>query len=493
MRSREGKAAALTIHPAILDIVSCILLAVFHNREAKSMVQSGIRQFDQAVLDLKAQMQGRVVARKDEGYDNARKVWNGAVNHHPVAIAFCESAEDVQAAVRAARAHDMPLSVRGGGHNLTGSAVRPDGLVIDLSMMNHVQIDDQIATIGGGAIAAKLVAAATEKNLLAVTGWHGVPGMAGLTTAGGYGPLIASHGLALDSLTGAELVLADGQRLVVDRSKEPDLLWALKGGGGNFGVVTSMKVRLHPARGILGGMILFPWEGADEVLRKYAQAIASTSTNLSVVVGFISLPDGNPALFFAPAWSGETSEGEIAMEVLKRCGKPVFVQVASMSYQDLTQSFDSRVMNDKHYAIETRWIPALNPETIAALVKGGASRTSPLSTIILQNFRGLPTQIPPDSTAFGLRREHLLVEIIACWDPIAADDGSVHKRWARDLSQTLAPMSLPGGYPSILAPHAHDQIAHAYGDNLARLQALKRRFDPDGVFSATPLPMDRVD
>ena len=457
------------------------------------MVQSGIRQFEQAVLDLKAKMQGRVVTRQDEGYENARKVWNGAVNHHPVAIAFCQSAEDVQAAVRAARDHGMPLSVRGGGHDVAGRSVRSDGLIIDLSMMDYVHIDDQIATIGGGATAAKVIATATARNLLAVTGWHGVPGMIGTTTAGGYGPLIASHGLALDSLTGAELVLADGRRLIVDRDKDPDLLWALKGGGGNFGVVTSMKVRLHPARRILGGMILFPWEGADAVLRRYAEAIASASINLSVVVGFISLPDGGPALFLAPAWSGETSEGEIAMEVLKGCGKPIFAQIASMSYQDLIQSFDARVMNDRHYAIETRWIPSLNPETIAALTTGAASRTSPLSTIILQHFRGLPTQIPLDSTAFGLRREHLLVEIIACWDPIAGDDGSVHTRWARDLSQRLAPMSLPGGYPNILAPQAHDQIAHAYGDNLERLQALKRRFDPEGSFSATPLPIEPRD
>jgi Berberine and berberine like len=159
-----------------------------------------------------------------------------------------------------------------------------------------------------------------------------------------------------------------------------------------------------------------------------------------------------------------------------------------MSYQDLTRSFDARVANDRHYALETRSIPSLDAETISALIVGGGSRTSPFSSIILQHFRGMAAQIPPDSTAFGLRREHLMVEIIASWDASAGDDGSAHKRWARDLSQALAPMSLPGGYPNILGPHAKDQIAHAYGDNLARLQAVKRRFDPDGFFSATPLP-----
>jgi FAD/FMN-containing dehydrogenase len=451
------------------------------------MMQNVIEQSEQVVHDLKAKMQGRVVARGDEDYETARKVWNGAVDHHPVAIAFCERADDVQAAVRTARAHNKPVSVRSGGHDIAGRSVRPDGLVIDLSLMNNVRIDGRIATVAGGATAAKVIAAATASNLVAVTGWHGVPGMTGLTTAGGYGPLIASHGLALDSLTGAELVLADGRRVVADQDENPDLLWALKGGGGNFGVVTSMKVRLHAARQVLGGMILFPWGEAETVLGRYAKAIASAGIDLSVVIGIISLPDGSPALFLAPAWTGEISDGEIAMEVLKRCGKPMHAQIAPMNYQDLIQSFDARVMNDRHYALETRWIPALNPETISALIAGGSSRTSPFSTIILQHFRGLPTQLPPDSTAFGLRREHVLVEIIACWDA-AGDNGSAHKRWARDLTQALAPMALPGGYPNLLGPHAQDQIAHAYGDNLKRLRAVKRRFDPDGFFSATPLP-----
>jgi FAD/FMN-containing dehydrogenase len=453
------------------------------------MVQNVVGQSEQAVRDLKAQMQGRVTARDDESYENARKVWNGAVDHYPAAIAFCQSIEDVQAAVRTARAHNMPVSVRSGGHDVAGRSVRPGALVIDLSLMDHVQIDDQIATVSGGATAAKVIAAATARNLFAVTGWHGLPGMTGTTTVGGYGPLIASHGLALDSLIGAKLVNADGQCLTVDKDQNPDLLWALKGGGGNFGVVTSMKLRLHPARQVLGGMILFPWEGVEAVLGRYAKAIRSASGNLSVVIGIISLADGNPALFLAPAWTGEISEGEIAMEVLKRCGTPMHVQIASMSYQDLILGFDARVANDRHYALETRWVPALNPETISALVAGGSSRTSPFSTIILQHFRGLPTQFPPDSTAFGLRREHLMVEIIASWDPTAGDSGSVHKRWAHDLSQTLAPMSLPGGYPNLLGPHALDQIAQAYGHNISRLQGVKHRFDPDGFFSATPLPV----
>ena len=208
-------------------------------------MQTAIEQYERCVHDLRAQMPGRVTARGDESYESARKVWNGAVDHYPAAIAFCENVDNVQAAVRTARAHDMPVSVRGRGHDFAGRSVRPDALVIDLSLMNHVHIEGQIATVAGGAPAGKVIAAAAERNLMAVTGWHGLPGMIGAATVGGYGPLIASHGLALDHLVGAELVLADGQRITVDQEQNPDLLWALKGGGGNFGVVTSVKVRLH--------------------------------------------------------------------------------------------------------------------------------------------------------------------------------------------------------------------------------------------------------
>jgi FAD/FMN-containing dehydrogenase len=454
------------------------------------MANNSLDQIRNSVVrDLQGLVQGRVVSQTDEDYGNARKVWNGAVDHHPAAIAFCKSIADVQAVIRTARANGLPISVRAAGHDAAGRSVRSGALVIDLSLMNQVEVNGQTATVAGGATSAKVIAAAAASDLLAVTGWNGVPGMIGLTTGGGYGPLLASHGLALDSLIGAELVLADGQRTLVDSGNNPELLWALQGGGGNFGVVTSIKVRLHPHRRVLGGMILFSWSEAETVLQRYAGAIISASNDLTVVIGILSLPDGNPALFLAPAWTGEMTQGEILMEGLKRYGTPIHAQIALMSYQDLVQSFDARVVNGRHHALETRWLPALTPEVISAVVAGGAARSSPFSMIILQHFRGVPTQRRLDTTAFGLRREHFLIEIIASWDASADDDGFSHRNWARDLSSTLAPMSLPGGYPNILGPHAHNQIAHAYGSNLAGLQTVKRRFDPDGIFSATPLPI----
>lgn len=453
------------------------------------MARNGIDQSEKAVAELRRQMHGKVISRGDDGYDDARKVWNRAVDHRPAAIAFCERMEDIQAAVATARLHQLPVSVRAVGHDTAGRAVRPDGLVIDLSRLNSVQVEDQTAIVAGGATAANVIAAASAGNLVPVTGWHGMPGMTGLVTGGGYGPSIASHGLAADHLLGAELVLADGRHVTANQDENPDLLWALKGGGGNFGVITSMKLRLHPSRPLLGGMMLFALNEAETVLARYAEIIRRASNELSVVIGMISLPDGNPALFLAPAWSGDLGEGQVVLEGLQRIGTPVHAHIAATTYQALLQGFDARVANGMHHALQTRWIPKLDQEAISILAAAGAKRTSPFSTIILHHFRGAATQIAPQGTAFGLRREHILVEIIASWAPVAGEDGSRHRGWAQALWQDLAQMALPGGYPNLLGPDARDQIDRAYGDNLARLQAVKRKFDPDNFFSATPLPV----
>jgi FAD/FMN-containing dehydrogenase len=449
-----------------------------------------MKSFDQsrqlAVRTLRNLVHGDVVLPDDEHYATARQVWNCAVDHHPAMIAFCETAEDVEAALHTARAYDLPISVRGAGYDVEGRSVRSDGLVIDLSRMNHVEVDGRIATVAGGATAAAVVSAAAASGLIAVTGWNGVIGMTGLTLAGGYGPLIASHGLALDSLVGAELVLADGRRVTTNADNNPDLLWALQGGGGNFGVVTSMKFRLHPHRQVVGGMILFPWSDADRVLTGYPDKAASAGNDLTVLAGIFCLPDGNPTLFLAPAWTGEPAQGEAIMASLQALGTPIHTQIGTMSYQGLIHSFDTRVVNGRHYALQTRWVPALTSKVISAIIESGSNLSSPFSTIILQHFRGAAAQIPLEATAFGLRREHFLVEIIAAWD---GGDGTNHRSWARDLSNALAPVSLPGGYPSMLGPDDRDQIALAYGSNLARLRDAKQRFDPHGLFSATPLPV----
>jgi len=328
---------------------------------------------------------------------------------------------------------------------------------------------------------------------VAATGNWGTVGMVGLTTGGGYGPLTARYGLALDNLLAAEVVPADGRLVNCDEHENTDLFWAIRGGGGNFGVVTSMRVRLHPIRQVFAGMILFPWSQAESVLVGYAESIAGAPEELSVLAGILPGPDGSPLVCLAPMWIGEASRGEELIARLRQLGMPVMDRVDTITYLDWLCSFGAAAPVGRYYAAKNRSLAQLTPTVISALVAGGQQMSTPLSCIILRDFRGAATRVPLAATAFGLRKEHFMAEIIAAWDPTAEDDGENHREWARTLSERLAPHALPGGYPNMLGPDDCEQTVHAYSANAGRLLQLKRLFDPQGVFtSAISLPLQRA-
>jgi FAD/FMN-containing dehydrogenase len=444
---------------------------------------------------LRAVMHGRVVLRGDDDYPQTRQIWNGAVEHQPALIAVCETPADVQAAVRTARQHDLPPSVRGGGHDWAGRALRHNGLVIDMSHMRRVDVDPEasVATIEGGATGIDVTSVTVPYGLVAATGNCGAVGMVGLTTGGGYGPLTSRYGLASDNLLAAEVVLADGCLVHCDDDNNPDLFWAIRGGGGNFGAITSMRIQLHPIRQVLAGMMLFPWAQAESVLHGYAASVADAPDELELVTGVLPAPDGSPLVFLAPMWSGDGEQGEELIAKLRQAGTPVVDKVGPITYLDWLNMFAAGAPVGRHYAAQTRSLARLTPEAISTLLSSGQQRSSQFSGIIVHDFRGAATRIPLAATAFGLRKEHYLIEIIAAWEPTAEDDGENHREWARTLSENLAAHALPGGYPNMLGPSDHEQTAHAYGANAARLQQLKRRFDPDGVFSsAICLPLQRA-
>jgi FAD/FMN-containing dehydrogenase len=442
--------------------------------------------------ELRAAISGPVALPGHQLYDEGSRVWNGAVRHRPATVAFCKQPEDVQAAVRAARRHGLPLSVRGGGHDWAGRALRDGGLVIDLTEMREVAVDPQalVANVAGGARAKDVAAAAGAHGLVAALGNCGTVGMAGLTLGGGYGPLSGTCGLAADNLLGAEIVLADGRRVTTGPNAEPDLYWALRGGGGNFGVVTSLRVRLHPARDVLAGTIIYKWNEADAVLRRYAVFAATAPDELGVPVGMMSGPDGEPLIMVLPLWNGDGRRGERVMEEVQALGTPQTAQVGPATYADMLAQMDAWVeaADGCHWETRTRWLPAVTAGAAQAIIAAKARSASPYCAVYWHHFHGVATRLAPAGTAFGLRREHLMVEIVAGWKP-DGDDGAAHRRWAQDLWQSLAPFALPGGYANLLGPDNREQAARAYGGNAARLRLLKRRFDPDGVFaSAIPLP-----
>lgn len=422
-------------------------------------------------------------------YEASCALWNGAVTRRPAVVLRCAEPADVQAGVRAARDLGVPVSVRAGGHGWTGSALTEGGLTIDVTRLRRETADARaaVADLQGGATAGDLVGAAQPHGMVAVTGTVDAVGMVGLSLGGGYGPLTGRFGLALDNVLSIDVVLADGSLITTDAEHEPELFWALRGGGGNFGVVTSMRVRLHTLPTILTGMIMFPWAQATSVLKALDEPLLRGPDELTVQCGILTGPTGDPVVFVAPTWCGEATQGERALEQLTRLGDPLVAQIAPTTVADMLAQTGSMFPTGRHVEIRPRTVPGLTSGMTDALVAGGEAMTSALSAVSLHSLHGAAARVPVEDTAFGVRSPHLLVENIAIWEP--GDGGAAeHRAWVRDLSDALAREALPGGYVNLLGPDEANQISHAYGPNRDRLLAVKSRFDPEGIFSATPLP-----
>ncbi|WP_260421623.1 FAD-binding oxidoreductase [Streptomyces candidus] len=379
------------------------------------------------------------------------------------------------------------------------------GLVLDLTDMREVRIDsnNSCATLGGGALSSDVVSAAEKVGLTAVTGTAGAVGMVGLTLGGGYGPLIGRFGLAADNLLGAEVVLADGSRVITDAEHHPDLFWALRGGGGNFGVVTSARIRLHPVPTVVSGTILYPMFRSADILAGLGEILQGGPDELTVDVVFVPGPDGRPTVYVAPTWSGDLTVGNAEngpVRALAKLGTPVFAEVGPVARSAALAATDAMFPPGRRGALRTRTVQSISGP-IAAVLDGAAREfTSPFSAIVWHQFHGAATRPALGSTAFGRREPHLMVELISLWEDNGAEDNadagdgrSPHLRWLEDVHAALEPFSLPGGYVNFLGPETPDQVANSYGPNTERLLAVKAAVDPDSVFVATPLPTGTVD
>jgi FAD/FMN-containing dehydrogenase len=314
--------------------------------------------------------------------------------------------------------------------------------------------------------------------------------MAGLTLGGGYGPLIGRFGLALDNLVAAQVVLADGRLVAADDAKEPELLWALRGGGGNFGAVTAMRCRLHELPSVRSGVLIYPFAEAKAVLRGCAEIAAAAPDELSAQVGWVAGPDGAWVVVIAPTWCGRPEEGEAWIAPFLKLGTLVSGAVEAMSYQRSLSAFDAFIVNGRRTFMETCWLPALNGDSIDVFIRAAESAPSVTCAMITHEFKGAASRVAADATAFGLRRDQVLVEIIAAHaDRGDATEEQRHEQWARAARHAFDAIALPGGYPNLLASREAERAEESYGGNAARLIALKRRHDPDNVFrSAIPLP-----
>jgi hypothetical protein len=430
---------------------------------------------------------GGVSQPGDDGYTAATAIWAKPIGPMPRAVVHCRTAKHVQSAIRATRDGGLALSVRGGGHDWAGRALC-DGIVIDVSSMNGVIVGahNLTAQISGGARASDVLAVTDPLGLAAVTGSCGEVGMAGLTLGGGYGALIGRFGLALDNLLAAEIVLADGRIMIASHDGEEELFWASRGGGGNFGVVTTMQYRLHALPSIRSGMLLFPFTEAKAVLEGCADIAASAPEELTVQVGIVA---GPPMVMIVPTWSGSPEQGETRVAPFLRLGTLLAGRVDVMPYGGRLNLFAPHIVNGQRVFMETCWLPALERGSIDAFIQTMAVAVSPGCAIVTHEFKGAASRVPADATAFGLRRDHVLVEILASFvdrsDPL---DEQRHQQWVQTAVQAFGATTLPGGYPNLLPDGNPQRAARSFGRNAGRLIKAKRHYDPDQVFSAIPLP-----
>ncbi|MEV0176824.1 FAD-binding oxidoreductase [Streptomyces sp. NPDC050803] len=440
---------------------------------------------------------GRLITRDDADHDTARAVWNGAVDRHPRLIARCAGTADVAAAVRFARDHDLEIAVRGGGHNVAGTAVCDDGIVVDLSAMRAVSVDpaERTARVQGGALWGD-VDHETQAHGLATTG--GIvshTGVAGLTLGGGIGFLMRKHGLAVDNLLTAEVVTADGSILRASADDHPDLYWALRGGGGNFGVVTTFRFALHPVGPtVLAGPVFWAADDTTDVLRFYRDFTAAAPEELGTVVRLGTVPPlpavpqelhWRPAIAVVCCYAGPIADGERAVEPLRRLGKPLVDLLAPNPYAAFQAATDDTVPHGWHYYWKSTDLADLSDDTISVIADHAYSAGSPRSYAVMFHMGGAVRRVTPTATAYAGRDVTHNINIDAVWLPgEPPEHTTAETAWARRFLHALHPHRANTVYVNFLdADDDTSRVREAYGEpTYRRLAEVKAKYDPDNAF-----------
>jgi FAD/FMN-containing dehydrogenase len=444
-----------------------------------------ISTIDAGLLEaLTGTFSGTVLLPDDDGYDDARRVHNGLIDRRPALIARCQGAADIADAIGIARSSGLEISVRGGGHNVAGRAVADGGVMIDLAPMKGIHVDPAARTVRaqGGVIWSELNRDAHAHGLAVTGGAISSTGIAGYTLGGGLGWLMAKHGLGADNLIGVELVTADGETLNVDDESHPDLMWALRGGGGNFGVAASLVYRLHPVSTVTGGLIAHPIDAAPEMLRFYRDAVAGGSDDLTVFAGLVHAPDGSGHKLAAMVvfHTGSPDEAERDLAPFKTWGTPLVVEVGPMPYPVMNTLLDAAYPKGALNYWLSSFTTGLSDELIDAMAERFASVPSPMTVILLEHFHGAVTRIAPTDTAVPHRDEGWNLLLPSEWTDPAHTEANI--AWTKDTYAALSEHFSGGRWLNYLGDDQDDAIRSAYGPNYDRLVEVKRRYDPDNVF-----------
>jgi FAD/FMN-containing dehydrogenase len=437
---------------------------------------------DTMIKELGGSVRGEVLRPTDAGYESGRKVFNAMIDQHPDAIVRCAGAPDVAACVDFARAHGLPVSVRGGGHSVAGKAVSDGALMIDLSGLKRIEVGParRTARAEPGLRLEEVDRATQASGLATPLGIVSGTGIAGLTLGGGLGWLNGKHGLACDNVVSFAVVTADGWQRTASATEHADLFWALRGGGGNFGVVTSFEYDLHPVGPVLAGMVLYPLAKAKGVLRAYHELASGCPDELSTAAILLTTPDGVPGLAIVAAYCGALDAGARALEPLRALDSPAADTIAPMAYVDLQRMLDGAAPPGLQHYWKSSFLRHLGDAAIETLVTFAASKPSLQTAIVLQQMHGAAARVPATETAFAHRQSQYDLIVLSMWpDPAAAE---TNIRWTRELHEAMWPLLEPGVYVNNLGEEGRERVQAAYGANYERLAAIKARYDPTNFF-----------
>lgn len=441
---------------------------------------------------LRGKVMGRIILPGDSNYDEVRAIWNAMIDRRPALIVQCTQADDVAHAIAFARENQLEISIRGAGHNIAGNSVCDGGLMIDFSEMRNVRIDaaTKRAHVDPGATLADFDAAAQKHGLATPVGINSTTGISGLTLGGGFGWLTRKHGMTIDNLVAADLITADGKKINTNRDEHSDLFWAIRGGGGNFGVVTRYEFQLHPlGPEILAGLLVFRFEQARQILTQYREFVASAPEELNVWVVLRKAPPlpflpekvhGKEVMVLAVFYTGDAAEGDKLIEPLRSFGELHGEHIGVQPYVEWQKAFDPLLTPGARNYWKSHNLTQLSDGLLNTLIEYAGNLPTPQCEVFLGLVAGAANRVPADAMAYGHRNARFVLNVHGRWDE-AADDQKVIA-WARALFHAAAPYASAGAYINFMTEDEGERVAAAYGDNYARLGQIKRQYDPDNVF-----------
>jgi len=450
---------------------------------ATTMTGTDIPLHQADITAFRGRLQGALLTSDDAPYEQARKVWNGMINKHPALIARCTGVADVVQGVRFAREHDLPVAMRCGSHNAAGHATCDGGLVLDLTPMKGIRVDAAQRRVHaqGGVLWGEFDRETQVYSLGTTGGAVNDTGIAGLTLGGGIGWLMSQYGLACDNLVSADVVTADGAVITASATEHADLFWALRGGGGNFGVVTSFEYQLHPVGQWLAGTVVYPRSQARDILRYHRDFSETCSDLTAVFAGLMTSPDDAPIVALPIGYHGPLEEGERVLAPLRRLGTPLFDDVGPKSYTEVQRIFSPDVFpHGMHRYWKSSFLKNPPDAALDIALEYADQMASPHSMILLYLVHGAAARVPAEATAFGLREALWNLDVIGQWTtPGEADQ---HVPWVRECWKALDAHSTGGVYVNHLGADEPERVRNAFGHNYARLAQVKHQYDPANVF-----------